>query len=55
MTNLMYDIPSEKNTEKVIITKDVIEKGKEPKRVYKTQNTAEKKTAPKQKIKAVQQ
>ena len=55
MTNLMYDIPSEKNTEKVIITKDVIEKGKEPKRVYKTQNTAEKKAAPKQKIKAVQQ
>lgn len=55
MTNLMYDIPSEKNTEKVIITKDVIEKGKEPKRVYKTQNTAEKKTATKQKIKAVQQ
>ena len=54
MTNLMYDIPSEKNLEKVVITKDVIEKGKEPKKVYKNPDAAEK-SAPKQKAKARQQ
>lgn len=40
MTNLMYDIPSEKNLEKVVITKDVIEKGKEPKKIYKQPKAA---------------
>ena len=54
MTNLMYDIPSEKNTQKVIITKDVIENGKEPKRVYKNADESAKPAA-KQKTKVSQQ
>ncbi len=43
MTNLMYDIPSEKNLEKVVITEGVIEKGKEPRKIYKTQQSVSQK------------
>ena len=35
MTDVMYDIPSEKNIEEVIITKDCVDKGARPKLVYK--------------------
>ncbi len=35
MTDVMYDIPSEKNIEEVIITKDCVDKGASPRVVYK--------------------
>ncbi len=35
MTDVMYDIPSSKNIEEVIITKDCVEKGAKPRVVYK--------------------
>ncbi|MGN0823234.1 MAG: ATP-dependent Clp protease ATP-binding subunit ClpX [Candidatus Gallimonas sp.] len=35
MTDVMYDIPSEKNIEEVIITKDCVDKGARPRLVYK--------------------
>lgn len=36
MTGLMYSLPDEKHLKKVIITKDVVEKQKEPKKIYDT-------------------
>ena len=53
MTNLMYEIPSEKNVEKVIITKDVIENGKQPERVYKEVKQQEKTQKSEPKAKAL--
>ena len=35
MTDVMFDIPSEKNVEEVIITRECVEKGAKPKLVYK--------------------
>ena len=35
MTDVMYDIPSVKDVEEVIITKDCVEKGEKPKLVRK--------------------
>ena len=36
MTNLMYDVPCEKNLKKVIITRGVIENSEQPVKIYKT-------------------
>ncbi len=35
MTDVMYDIPTQKNVEEVIITRECVEKGAKPKLVYK--------------------
>ena len=41
MTNLMYDVPCEKNLEKVIITRGVIESSEQPVKIYKTAGNKE--------------
>ena len=35
MTDVMFDIPTQKNVEEIIITKECVEKGAKPKLVYK--------------------
>ena len=35
MTDVMYDIPSQKNVEEVIITRDCVTKGDKPRLVFK--------------------
>ena len=35
MIDVMYDIPTSKNVEEVIITKDCVDKGAKPKLIYK--------------------